>query len=72
MVIRRATLAGWVVAAVVALLAAVLVFALLRPGPRFLIVWLLLIAGAAGLAFKVTQRVAFEVVRSRGVPPPEV
>ena len=70
-VIRRATLAARVVAALGLAGAAYWVFAVVDPGPRSLIVWLILLVAVYGLLYKVTQRVAFEVIRARGVRPPE-
>ena len=70
-VIRRATWAARVAATVVTLLFAGWVFAVLDPGPRILIVWLVLIAAVYFLVYKLTQRVSFEAIRARGVPPPE-
>jgi hypothetical protein len=70
-VIRRATLAARVVAALGLAGAAYWVFAAIDPGPRSLIVWLILLVALYAVLYKVTQRVAFEVVRSRGVRPPE-
>lgn len=70
-VIRRATIAGWVVGALAALATGALVFGVLRPGSRSLILWLIVEGAVFAVAYKVTQRVAFEVIRSRGVPPPE-
>lgn len=71
-VIRRATLAARVVAALGLGIGAFFVFSEVDPGPRSLILWLVLLLALYALLYKVTQRVAFEVVRSRGVaPPPE-
>ena len=70
-VIRRATLAARVVAALGLAGAAYWVFEAIDPGPRSLIVWIILLVALYTVLYKVTQRVAFEVVRSRGVRPPE-
>jgi hypothetical protein len=70
-VIRRATLAARLVGALGLAGAAYWVFAAVDPGPRTLIVWLILLVAVYGLLYKVTQRVAFEVIRARGVRPPE-
>ena len=71
-VIRRATLSARIVAALGLAGGAFWVFTVIDPGPRSLIVWVILLVAVYGLLYKVTQRVAFEVVRSRGVtPPPE-
>jgi hypothetical protein len=70
-VIARATIAARVVGAIGLAIGAYLVFARVSPGPRSLILWLLLLVAVYALLYKVTQRVAFEVIRSRGVKPPE-
>jgi hypothetical protein len=70
-VIRRATLAARVVAALGLAGAAYWVFSAVDPGPRSLIVWLILLVAVYAMLYKVTQRVAFEVIRARGVKPPE-
>jgi hypothetical protein len=38
---------------------------------RFLVLWMLLVAAMYLLIYKIVRRIAFEVIRSRGVPPPE-
>jgi hypothetical protein len=70
-VIRRATLAARTVAALGLALGAYWVFASVEPSPPFLILWILLLIAIYTVLYKVVQRVAFEVFRSRGVPPPE-
>ena len=70
-VIRRATLAARIVGALGLAGAAYWVFSTIDPGPRSLIVWLILLVAVYALLYKVTQRVAFEVIRARGVNPPE-
>lgn len=70
-VIRRATVAAWIAAALVATATAVLLLSLVDVDPRFLIVWIVLLLAVSLAAFKVAQRVAFEAIRSRGVPPPK-
>ncbi|MGH7458938.1 MAG: hypothetical protein ACREKN_07650 [Longimicrobiaceae bacterium] len=68
-VIRRASVWGRVVGIMVGGgFGAWIVFGV-SPSRRFLIVWLALVAAAYWLSFKIGRRVAFEVVRSRGVPP---
>jgi hypothetical protein len=69
-VVRRATVPAWVATLVVA---ALLMLALWWAGAfysRFVVMWLALAALAAFGAFKVARRVAFEIVRARGVTPP--
>jgi hypothetical protein len=68
-VVRRATRVGYLVGVLAALLVAG-VEAALGLSLRFLIAWIAIAGGAAFFAFKITQRVAFEYIRSRGVPPP--
>jgi len=46
------------------------IFLLVGTSPRFLMVYLVMIAAAYFFVYKLTQRVAFEVIRGRGVPPP--
>lgn len=70
-VIRRATVAAWIAVAVVAQVTALILFSLVTPDPRYLIVWIILILAVALATFKIAQRVAFEAIRSRGVPPPK-
>ncbi len=70
-VIRRATLAARIIGALALAAAATWVFAVVAPGPRSLIVWLVLLGAVYFIVYKITQRVAFEIIRSRGVPPPE-
>jgi len=70
-VVRRATRVGRIAGTVGALLLAAWIFAVVGPTPRFLMGWLVLIAVVFVFVYKLTQRVAFEVIRGRGVPPPE-
>jgi len=70
-VIRRATLAARVAAALAAGIVAAVIFTMVAPGPRSLIVWLVLIGAVYYFVFKLAQRVSFEAIRARGVPPPE-
>ena len=70
-VIRRATLTARIVAALALAGAAYAVLVAVDPGPRSLIIWIVLLVALYGVVYKVTQRVAFEMIRARGVPPPE-
>lgn len=70
-VIRRATVVAHASAVVVSLLLAAAVLAYADPAPRFLMPWLLLVGVVHFLLFRVVRRVAFAVIRGRGVPPPE-
>ena len=69
-VIRRATIAARAVALVAVLLSGWLLFAVIQPGARSLILWILVLAGVCFVLYRLTRRVAFELVRARGVPPP--
>ena len=70
-VVRRATLIARVIAGLGAVAVGLWVVMIIRPGPRFLLLWLLLIGATYFFLFTLTRRVSFEVIRSRGVPPPE-
>lgn len=70
-VVRRATSRAWAGTALIAVVAAVGVVWLDLLEGRFVMFWLALAAGLLFLVFKIARRVAFEVVRARGVPPPE-
>ena len=69
-VIRRASLFARIAAIAVAAGLAIYVFSLVGTSPRFTIVYLISIAFAYLFTFKLTQRVAFELIRQKGVPPP--
>jgi DNA-directed RNA polymerase subunit RPC12/RpoP len=69
-VIRRATLAGRAAGMIAALGLAYYVFSLVGTSPRFMMAYLIMILAAYFFLYKLTQRVAFEIIRSRGVPPP--
>ena len=70
-VIARATITARVVAAIGLAIGAYVVFAQVDPGPRTLILWIILLVAIYALLYKVTQRVSFEIFRARGVKPPE-
>ena len=70
-VVRRATLIGRLAGIVTATLFGIWVFDSIAPGPRTMIFWLVLIGAVYFLLYKVVQRVSFEMIRSRGVPPPD-
>ena len=71
-VIRRATLIARAAAMITALALAAWIFTMVGTSPRFLVVYLIMVVAAYFFIYKLSQRVAFEIVRSRGVPPPEV
>jgi hypothetical protein len=70
-VVRRATVVARIAGVTGALLLMAWIVLFVGPTPRFLMGWLVLIAAVYFFLYKLTQRVAFEVVRGRGVPPPE-
>jgi hypothetical protein len=70
-VVRRATRVGRLVGFVSAFLLMLWVFFAISASPRFLMAWLALVVATYFFVYKLTQRVAFEVIRGRGVPPPE-
>lgn len=71
-VIRRANLWARGAGVLAALGAALWVFVGIGPSPRFpLVLWLVLIAAVFYFVMKIVRRVAFEIIRSRGVPPVE-
>ncbi len=69
-VVRRATLTARVVALVSATGLLIYVFSIVGTSPRFMMAYLVMIAAAYFFLYKLTQRVSFEIIRSRGVPPP--
>jgi DNA-directed RNA polymerase subunit RPC12/RpoP len=69
-VIRRATYAGQAVGLLTAIVLAIWIFSLVGSSPRFLMAYLVMVVAAYFFLYKLTQRVAFEIIRSRGVPPP--
>ena len=69
-VVRRATLVARIVGMLGGLLVGLWVATVARPDSRLLMLWLLLIAAIYFLLYKLARRVAFEVIRSRGVRAP--
>lgn len=70
-VVRRATVVAHVVGGLGGLLAGLWVVMVVKPGPRFVLIWLILVAAIYFILYKLARRVSFEVVRSRGVRPPD-
>jgi apolipoprotein N-acyltransferase len=70
-VVRRATRVGRLAGLLGALALIGWLAVSLGSAPRFLVGWAVLVAAVYFFLYKLTQRVAFEVIRSRGVPPPE-
>lgn len=64
-VIRRATIAAGAAVAITAILLVVVLGVLVRVSPQFLVVWVVLVAGACFVLFKLVRRVAFEWYRAR-------
>ena len=69
-VVRRATWAAHGVAVLAAFLTLWLIVSGIRPGQRSALIWLILLAGLYFVLFRLVRRVAFELIRGRGVPPP--
>jgi hypothetical protein len=69
-VIRRASLVGRITGIVGALALMTWIFAAVGSAPRFLVGWLALVVAVYFFLAKLATRVAFEVIRGRGVPPP--
>jgi hypothetical protein len=70
-VIRRSTRFARVLAFLTALALGIWIFSLVGSSPRFLMVYIIMIVAAYFFVYKLTQRVAFEIIRERGVPPSE-
>jgi hypothetical protein len=70
-VVRRATIVGRLSGIIFATALGIWIFSVVGAGSRFLMAYVIMIAAAYFFLFKLTQRVAFEVIRSRGVPPPK-
>jgi hypothetical protein len=69
-VVRRATVVARVTALGGSLLLMIWILATVGTAPRFLVGWLALVAATYFFLYTLTRRVAFEVIRGRGVPPP--
>jgi hypothetical protein len=70
-VVRRATVIAHALGGIAAVIAGLWVILVVQPGPRFIVVWLVLVGLIYFVLYKLARRVAFEVIRSRGVRPPE-
>jgi len=68
-VVRRASILARIAAAVAAVGILAVVLLVVQP-VRFVMVWLVLAGVLTFVVYKLAQRVAFEIIRSRGVPPP--
>jgi len=69
-VIRRASRVARILSFLTAAALAIWVYTLVGPASRFLVFYMVMIAAAYLFVYKLTQRVAFEFIRDRGVPPP--
>lgn len=69
-VIRRARRIARIFAALAAAVLAAYVVSVVGTSSRFMMIYFVMIAAAYFFVFKLAQRVAFEVIRGRGVPPP--
>lgn len=69
-VVRRATLVGRAVGLIAALALLAWILTAIGAAPRFLVAWAILLAAVYFFVYKLTQRVAFEIIRSIGVRPP--
>ena len=69
-VVRRATVVGRVAGLLGALGLMTWIFTSFGTAPRFLVGWLALVAAAYFFLYTLVRRVAFEVIRGRGVKPP--
>lgn len=71
-VIRRATRIARVVGLGTAAILGFWIFSIVGTSPRFFVAYMVMIVAAYFFLFKMTQRVAFELIRRQGVPaPPE-
>lgn len=72
-VIRRATIAGRAVGLIASLGLLAWIMTTIGSNPRFLVAWGILLAAVYFFVYKLTQRVAFEIIRGMGVrrPPAE-
>jgi hypothetical protein len=66
-VIQRAAKWSRVIALVFTLLVGVWIAASIRP-TRFLVIWMAMLAATYVVVYKISQRVSFEVIRTKGVP----
>lgn len=69
-VVRRSTWIAHGAAIFGALLLLWLIVSRVQPAQRFALLWLILLAGLYLVLFRLVRRVAFELIRGRGVPSP--
>ena len=69
-VIRRARLFARIAAISFSGGLAIYIFTQIGTSPRFMTAYLIMVAAAYFLTLKLTQRLAFDLIREKGVPPP--
>jgi hypothetical protein len=69
-VVRRATLIAHLLGGLAGVAVGLWIIMVVQPGPRFMLAWLVLVGLTYFILYKLARRVSFEVIRSRGVPPP--
>jgi len=70
-VVRRATVWARLIGIAAAVLLATWIVLAISPSGRFLMGWMAIIAAAYYLSFKIARRVAFDLIRAKGITPPE-
>jgi hypothetical protein len=70
-VVRRATFWARLVGIAAAALLAAWILLAISPSGRFVVGWMAIIAATYYLSFKISRRVAFDLIRARGITPPE-
>jgi hypothetical protein len=71
-VVRRATVWARIAAVLVTMSVMVWIATGVLTSQRFLVLWMLLLAAMYLLIYKIVRRIAFELIRSRGVQPPDL
>jgi hypothetical protein len=70
-VVRRASVWARIIGIAAAALLATWIVLAISPSGRFLVGWMAIIAATYYLSFKISRRVAFDLIRARGITPPE-
>jgi len=70
-VVRRASLYARGAALFVSLIVAAWIALAIGPSSRFIVGWMALVAATYLVTARLVRRIAFEIIRNRGVPPPE-
>jgi hypothetical protein len=68
-VVRRATIIAHLLGGLAAVAGGTWIVMGVQPGPRFVLVWIVLLGVVYFFLFKLGRRVAFEAIRARGVRP---